>query len=39
MFARKTGFERGADDVVEEEGPVHEQGKSDDLEPFECLPA
>jgi hypothetical protein len=37
--ARKTGLERGLNDVVEEEGAVNEQTESGDLEPLERFPA
>ena len=35
----KTCFERGTDDVVEQEGPVDEKRKAQDLQPLECFPA
>lgn len=39
VLPRKTGFERGANNIVEEESPINEQGEPGDLEPFECFPA
>lgn len=32
-------FKRGLDDAVEQEGEVHKQGESENLEPLERLPA
>lgn len=36
---RETGLERGANDIIEEEGAVNEETEASDLEPFERFPA
>ena len=36
---RKTGFERGTNDIIEQKRPVNKECKAKNLQPFEGFPA